>query len=164
MSTEVIITNDGDAFYISVNGRATFEHASQLRNLAKTLETQNFSKICVDLGQCGGMDSTFMGILAMIGLRARKIDAPMEIFNAGAANTALLHGLGLKKLFDFREGTMTSGSDGWTGNSDSASSERARTVLEAHQTLMNADQQNVKKFEKVVELVQKDIEQMNKDK
>ena len=35
------------------------------------------------------------------------------------------------------------------------------TVLEAHQTLMSADEQNVKKFEKVVELVQKDLDKMN---
>ena len=44
MSTEIIISNDGDAYFITVNGRATFEHASQLRNLAKSLESVVFSK------------------------------------------------------------------------------------------------------------------------
>ena len=41
---------------------------------------------------------------------------------------------------------------------------QAETVLEAHQTLMNADEQNVKKFEKVVELVQKDLDRINQEK
>ena len=160
MSTEIIISNDGDTYFITVNGRVTFEHASQLRNLAKSLENSTFSGINVDLANCGGMDSTFMGILAMLGLRARKISAPMAIFNAEEANTALLHGLGLKKLFEFKTGSMcsTSGKD-W--NSDETVSGRAETVLEAHKTLMNADEQNVKKFEKVVELVQKDLDKMN---
>ena len=75
MSTEIIISNDGDAYFITVNGRATFEHASQLRNLAKSLENTAFSKISLNLANCGGMDSTFMGILAMLGLRAKKVGA-----------------------------------------------------------------------------------------
>lgn len=159
MSTEIIISNDGDAYFITVNGRATFEHASQLRNLAKSLENTAFSKICVDLEHCAGMDSTFMGILAMLGLRARAVGAPMIIYNAGESNTALLYGLGLKKLFEFKTGEMA-GSAGKDWSSTETSG-RAETVLEAHQTLMSADEQNVKKFEKVVELVQKDLDKMN---
>ena len=159
MSTEIIISNDGDAYFITVNGRATFEHASQLRNLAKSLESTTFSKICVDLENCGGMDSTFMGILAMLGLRARAVGAPMIVYNAGDANTALLHGLGLKKLFEFQTGEMAgAGGKDWSSQETSG---RAETVLEAHQTLMSADEQNIKKFEKVVELVQKDLDKMN---
>ena len=50
------------------------------------------------------MDSTFMGILAMLGLRAKKINAPMYVYNADEANLALLQGLGLRKLFEFRNG------------------------------------------------------------
>ena len=80
MSTEIIISNDGGVYFITVNGRATFEHASQLRNLAKSLESVVFSRICLDLANCGGMDSTFMGILAMLGLRAKKINAPMCVY------------------------------------------------------------------------------------
>ena len=163
MSTEIIISNDGGVYFITVNGRATFEHASQLRNLAKSLESVVFSKICLDLANCGGMDSTFMGILAMLGLRAKKINAPMCVYNAGEANLALVQGLGLKKLFVFCDGDMggTSGK-GWSAGEDGAG--RAETVLEAHQTLMTADEQNVKKFEKVVELVQKDLDKMNREK
>ena len=93
MSTEIIISNDGGVYFITVNGRATFEHASQLRNLAKSLESVVFSRICLDLANCGGMDSTFMGILAMLGLRAKKINAPMCVYNAGEDNLALLQGL-----------------------------------------------------------------------
>ena len=104
-----------------------------------------------------------MGILAMLGLRAKKINAPMCVYNAGEANLALLQGLGLKKLFEFCDGDMggTSGK-GWSAGEEAAG--RAETVLEAHQTLMTADEQNVKKFEKVVELVQKDLDKMNREK
>lgn len=164
MSAEIIISNDGDAYYITVNGRATFEHASRLRNLAKSLEESSFSGISVDLASCTGMDSTFMGILAMLGLRARKISSSMTIYNAGESNMALLHGLGLRKLFAFKEGPMNGGSGkDWSAEKKETSGQ-AETVLEAHKTLMDADEQNVRKFEKVVELVQKDLDRANQEK
>ena len=39
--------------------------------------------------------------------------------------------------------------------------ENATTVLEAHKTLMDVDSDNVAKFEKVVEFVQKDLDKLN---
>ena len=158
MSAEIIISNDGDAYYITVNGRATFEHASRLRNLAKSLEDCTFSGISVDLASCTGMDSTFMGILSMLGLNARKLGIPMTIYNAGDANKALLFGLGLKKLFQYKDASMETGDASWSSGEEVPKGMDARTVLEAHQTLMDADEQNIRKFEKVVELVQKDLD------
>lgn len=163
-NADVLIASKDGVYSIKVNGRATFECAPPLRNLAKNLETTLFSKIEVDLSACTGMDSTFMGILAMLGLRTKKIEAEMTIFNVSESNMALLHGLGLKKLFNFASGSMTTGSSE-PHVSDSVDKKlSATTVLEAHEALMGVDSQNVKKFEKVVDLVQKDLDRMNADK
>ena len=40
----------------------------------------------------------------------------------------------------------------------------AQTVLDAHKTLMDVDEENVKKFEKVVDYVQKDLDKLNDKK
>ena len=40
----------------------------------------------------------------------------------------------------------------------------AQTVLDAHKTLMDVDEENVKKFEKVVYYVQKDLDKLNDKK
>ena len=53
---------------------------------------------------------------------------------------------------------METGENGWESGENVAKGMDAHTVLEAHQTLMDVDEGNVKKFEKVVEMVQKDIE------
>lgn len=158
MAAVITITNKGTDYYVTVNGRATFEHAPQLRSFAKTLETAPYTSINVDLGQCTGMDSTFMGILSMLGLNARKINVTMTIFNAGDTNRDLLFGLGLKKLFQYKDAVMDSGDTGWESGETVVKGMDARTVLEAHQTLMDADEGNIRKFEKVVEMVQKDID------
>lgn len=162
-NAEVLIASNDGVYSIKVNGRATFECAPPLRSLAKDLENQTFQKIDVDLCNCSGMDSTFMGILAMLGLRSKKIDAVMTIYNAGDLNKNLLFGLGLKKLFQFADGAVSVGEQcGCAGTADKV--ENAQTVLEAHKTLMNVDEENVRKFEKVVDFVQKDLDKLNDKK
>jgi len=163
-NAEVLIASSDGVYSIKVNGRATFECAPPLRTLAKDLENIEFRKIDVDLAACTGMDSTFMGILAMLGLRSKKIDAVMTIFNAGELNKSLLFGLGLKKLFQFAEGEVSFGGQSGSSAESPDRIASAQTVLEAHKTLMDVDGENVKKFEKVVDFVQKDLDKLNDQK
>ena len=163
---ELMISNRDGVYRIKVNGRATFECAPPLRDLAKTLDTEPFSGIFVDLSACEWMDSTFMGVLAMLGLRARKSGVGMEIGAASDQNRNLLSGLGLTKLFEFTGNTLDDADGKWqSGSNDVVQADKgARTVLEAHQTLMGVDESNVEKFGKVVDLVQMDIDRMNAEK
>ncbi len=163
-NAEVLISSNDGIYSIRVIGRATFECAPPIRALAKSLESILFRKIDVDLAACTGMDSTFMGILAMLGLRAKKIDAVMTIFNAGDLNKSLLFGLGLKKLFHFSEGDVALDAQTSASGCDTDKIENAQTVLEAHKTLMDVDEENVSKFEKVVDFVQKDLDKLNDKK
>ena len=160
------IAGENGVYAVKASGRATFECAGPLRDLAKKLEAEEFSKVDVDLSDCQGMDSTFMGILAMLGLRARKIGAVMNIVNAGELNKSLLYGLGLKKLFNYTEGeVILPEKENISANVSSGKMDldSARTVLDAHKTLMDVDDSNKKKFEAVVDMVQKDIDRLNKD-
>ena len=79
-SGETIIAGGGDRYALKVIGRATFECVAPLRNLAKELDTAQFKQIDIDLADCQGMDSTFMGVLAMMALRAKKINAVISVF------------------------------------------------------------------------------------
>ncbi len=164
---DILISNKDGVYLIKVDGRATFECAPPLRNFAKNLEQSVFSRICVDLKDCTGMDSTFMGILAMLGLRAKKISADMTIYNATELGVSLLHGLGLRKLFNYASGDMDALAAQASSLPQDPSApkpddkvEGAKMVLEAHKTLMSVDEGNVKKFEKVVDLVQKDLDKL----
>ena len=105
------------------------------------------------------MDSTFMGMLAMLGLSARKKSVPAEIFNASEQNEKLLCGLGLNKVFEFKLGEFEAAAGDAASNATTPES-NAHNVLDAHQTLMDIDVSNVPKFEKVVEFVKKDIDRM----
>ena len=158
---ETLISGSGDRYAIKAVGRATFECVAPLRNLAKELESKTFKQIDIDLADCQGMDSTYMGVLAMMALRAKKINASISIYNASELNRNSLCGLGLKRLFQFTEGTVTMDAQIASAAAPVDQKTHAETVLEAHKTLMDVDQENVQKFEKVVDFVQKDLDRLN---
>ncbi|MBR6240747.1 MAG: STAS domain-containing protein [Lentisphaeria bacterium] len=156
---EIFISNKDGVHYIRVKGNASFVCAPPLRELAKKLPAEPFNGLRIDLEECTWMDSTFMGMLAMLGLSARKKSVPAEIFNASEQNEKLLGGLGLKKVFEFRIGAFDDVAGVAASNATTPES-NAHNVLDAHQTLMDIDISNVPKFEKVVEFVKKDIDKM----
>ena len=158
---DVIISGSGEFYAVKVSGRATFECVAPLRTLSKQLDTADFKKVDIDLAECQGMDSTFMGVLAMMALRAKKIGAVISIYNANDLNRNLLYGLGLKRLFQFTEGTVDVSAPAAEAPQPVDRITHATTVLEAHKTLMDVDQSNVGKFEKVVDYVQKDLDRLN---
>ena len=157
---EVFLSCNDGVHCIRVKGNASFVCAPPLRELAKKLGAEPFSGLRIDLEECTWMDSTFMGMLAMLGLGAKKKGVPAEIWNASEQNEKLLGGLGLKKVFVFQAGPFMAGSDVAAASNESTPEGRARNVLDAHQTLMDIDEENVPKFEKVVEFVRKDIDKM----
>lgn len=161
---EVFLSEKGGVTSIRVKGNASFACAPPLRELAKKLASEPFGGLKIDLEECTWMDSTFMGMLAMLGLNAKKKGVPAEIWNASEQNEKLLCGLGLKKVFAFLTGESGAADDAPAASNDTTEEGRARNVLDAHQTLMDIDVGNVQKFEKVVEYVKKDIDRMEQDK
>ncbi len=155
---KVFLAFDDGACHIKVKGRANFECSPPLRGMANNLDNNKLKALSIDLSECSGMDSTFMGILAMIALKVKQIGITATIMNAGDTNTKLLSGLGLQKLFAF-ENKIPSQDYKWTEGAKSATRvETAHTVLDAHETLMSIDDDNVKRFKNVVEFVKKDID------
>lgn len=97
--SDLLISHRDGVYFVKVCGRANFEYAVPLRELAKTLD--NFRCVRMDMTECLAMDSTFMGVLSMIGLKAKRCDAKVELVNASEFLTKLLRDLGVVKLFDF---------------------------------------------------------------
>ena len=162
---DLLIAHNKGAYTIMVEGRANFDYGLPLRNFAKNLDN-NFTQIAIDLRSCLGMDSTFMGIMAMIGLKAKKRNVQVVILNANESNRYLLEGLGLDKLFKFADKeTCDICNEKIIPDSKSGSTlDTAKAVVDAHKTLMDVDEKNIPKFEKVVEFAQEDVNKLKKKK
>ena len=159
MNADIFTAEKAGIPKVKIAGRATFAAAPALREFVKSVEQENnVSAVEVNLTECTGMDSTFMGILAMLALKARKRNFPVKVINPGT-NKKLLDGLGLSKMFEYMDIEQPD-ADSWRKTSVDVENPQnnAKTVLDAHQVLMEADENNVEKFKNVVDMVKKDIE------
>ncbi len=156
--TGVTIFPAASGYMIQAVGRANFDYAVPVRDLTRDLDGSE--NICIDLSRCTAMDSTFMGVLSMMGLKARRNGGKIEIAGAEDHLKALLRGLGIAKLFEYID-QVPAMPDAQPSAAGSAA-DTAATVLEAHETLVEADAENAAKFEQVIKFAREDVERLKK--
>lgn len=149
--------------WIRIGGRASFNNSVDFKTLVNRLAQQGCSHFVLDLSECLLMDSTFLGVLAGLGLRFPPNgdkEPAFELLNPNARISDLLENLGVVQLFKVVQGApamaepMQPVNDA-TGQRDGA--EVTRTCLEAHRTLMNVNPDNIPKFKDVTEFLQEDL-------
>ena len=158
--SDILISSRGGAYSVKVSGRANFEYAVPLRNIAKTGAACN---VLIDLKDCTAMDSTFMGVLTMLALKNKKSNAVVELYNAGAVLQKLLRDLGVIKLFVFKEGEPGGAAGSVEANAPADRLSTAETVAEAHKTLVDADESNREKFRSVIDFADADVVRLKKE-
>ena len=160
--SDLLISHRDDVYYIKVSGRANFEYAVPLRELARTLE--DFRCVRMDMSECLAMDSTFMGVLSMIGLKAKRSGARVELVNASDFLTKLLRDLGVQKLFTFVTETKETAREYDSAATKADLLTTAETVTEAHESLVEADESNAQKFDQVIAFSKQDVERLKKER
>ena len=161
MAGSLIVSTEGNKCVVSLSGRVNFETVVPLREFVNNMPAE-INDITVDLAECLSMDSTCMGVLSMLALMGVKRKLKIRLLNAGG-NRQLLKGLGVEKLFKFEDGEVEHFScviypQGNTGSKDMAAA--AETVLQAHETLIDADSGNQQRFGTVVEMTKQDVERL----
>ncbi|MFW5996786.1 MAG: STAS domain-containing protein [Verrucomicrobiota bacterium] len=157
---KILAANKEGVVQIRVIGRATFKISRELREYIIQTLNDGVCSVIIDLSECDGMDSTFMGVMAMIGLEA-KGKASVLVVNAGEKLRNLLDSIGVSRLVEYMEKDMAEGN--WH-NLCEAAAERddmkqvAPTVRDAHKTLMELSPENIPKFQNVVEMLSEELE------
>ena len=150
--------------WVRVQGRGSFQNSPGLKDFARRMIGRGRCDFSVDLAGCPVMDSTFMGTLAGIALRLREVGTgSLEVVRANERNSELLRNLGLDQLFTIRDRADTGGSapaqlaetPGEPPGSDKAAA--ARTMLEAHQALVEASPENLTRFKDVLDYLKQDL-------
>ena len=166
-SDRILVATDEKYAQIRVIGKGAFACSQNLRDFCLRIIEAKKEKIVIDLSDCISIDSTFMGVLAMIGLRGRSKSISVEIVNVDEKKKKLLKGLGLEKLFSFSH-TKTDQIN-WESlcntTDDSLKKnqlDQAKTMLEAHETLIEIDKNNLPKFKNVIEYLKEDMKKLSK--
>ena len=110
------------------------------------------------------MDSTFLGVLAGAALEIRKAvpTGSLILSRVGQRNLELIRNLGLHRLMTVDSGDFEMSFDKCDkalSCPDRSELENARLVLEAHESLVTADEANRSKFQDVLSFLKNRVEQ-----
>jgi hypothetical protein len=108
------------------------------------------------------MDSTFMGTLAGVALRLRELgQGQLQVVNLNERNQDLLGNLGLDQLFTIGSSVHEPPNSQPAQQPLAASAPdkqtQARTMLEAHEAVIEANPDNAAKFKDVLEYLKQDL-------
>ncbi|MCC7509339.1 MAG: STAS domain-containing protein [Planctomycetes bacterium] len=142
-----------EAVYVRVVGLGNFNNAGPLREYAEKSFNDGVRNVIIDLLECTGLDSTFMGtLMGFIGFDTDKSGNPLPVsvtvVNATPPTMRAMNSLGLPKILhvrpehvDFPTCKLERLREGWQDR-------KRRTLLirDAHIALMKADRENESRF------------------
>lgn len=156
----------GDKIFIRVTGRGSFKISATLKQfISEITSKQPVSCVALDLAECIGMDSTFMGVLAGLSGRLKQNGQTLELINLSDKNAQLLATLGVDRVI-----THYSHSHGHEIPEQSAQAlpvaaatkkDLAETALQAHETLVELSEENRPRFKRVIEYLKADVDRLN---
>ena len=155
---------------VKITGRANFNSSLDFQTLVTELVAKGFCCFVIELSECVLMDSTFLGVLAGFGLKTRgdgadADNARVTLLNPNSRVTELLENLGVIELFQIRQGELAppEALDASTPKVGRASREDlTRACLEAHETLMAINPENVARFKDVTKFLAEDLKKLGR--
>jgi anti-sigma B factor antagonist len=157
----ILVGTANRTVWVRVEGKGSFLNSTGLKEFAKEMVNRGYREFAVDLKNCPLMDSTFMGTLAGVALRLRELgQGNLRVVNLNERNQELLGNLGLDQLFTIG----TTGGEPAVPAAEQALPEGAadkeaqtRTMLEAHEAVVEANPDNAAKFKDVLEYLKQDL-------
>jgi anti-anti-sigma factor len=122
-------------------------------------EDPEFQSVLVDLCEAEGVDSTTLGLLAKLALRARKqYGLTPVIYSCRNGINRLLQSMAFGKIFDIRQESFVNGEVIKEIPAVSGDPEEVRDkVIEAHRVLMDMSEENRERFRDLVTTLEKGI-------
>ncbi len=165
-NSNFIVDVYSDPICLRIKGRANYLNCAPVNDFFNTITQKNNITIMVDLAECTGMDSTFLGLLAGVALEFKKQDKKSTIYltNVNNRNLESIENLGLNLILKVNPSEDTLAPHNilnklqYLNTSKTASPE---TILQAHQNLVHAQPANSHKFQDVISFLKKQISQDN---
>jgi anti-sigma B factor antagonist len=156
----------GEILFVRIQGRGSFKIAAPMKQfIAEITHKKSITLVAIDLKNCIGMDSTFMGVLAGLSGRLKSENVSLELINLSEKNQKLLTTLGVDKVLSFYKndnGLEASEQKTESLPTDTASKkEMAETALTAHQNLVKISDENQPRFKRVIEFLKEDVDRLN---
>ena len=157
-----LVDPEADPVVVRIEGRACFQNSPCLREFISEMLRRGRSRFLIDFSGCASMDSTFLGVVAGVALELRRASPPGHLVacRVGERNLELMRSLGLHRLLEINaaDGTSAPCPQALESRSTGSEAENARHVLEAHENLVSADEENRRRFQDVLTFLRLRVE------
>lgn len=145
-----------DPVVLRIQGKASYLNCAPVSKLFKEIINGDTKHILIDFTYCSGMDSTFLGILASAAMKLRSQTPPgtLSLTGLGTRNLELITNLGLHRIATVHA-ESTQVNDASTAFTEKEAPVDRKTMLEAHEKLVEADSDNLRKFQDVIAFLKK---------
>lgn len=156
----------GQTLFVRVQGRGSFRIAAPLKQFVqKTCSQKPITIVAIDVKDCIGMDSTFMGVLAGLSGRLKKSQQTLELLNVSDKNQNLLSTLGVDQVLDLHNdnhGHEIPNPEPVEMLTEDPPSKKeiAETALHAHKELVEINEENRPRFKSVIEFLKDDVDRL----
>lgn len=141
---------------IMLIGEITWEISTDLDSfLCGILNESTFGEILFDLSKTVYMDSTSLGVLAHIKLKAQEVNISVSLINPTGEILISLQDIGLSKIFEIKQSTITSTAafKPVPANTNYSLDEITALIHKTHLALVNISDRNRKTFGGIVDAI-----------
>lgn len=166
----VLVGTVGKKVFIKVEGKGTHLNSPTLREFISEMIEQGYRDFELDLLNCTYMDSTFLGMLVGVTIRLKNMSSSrFGVSNISQRNLELLETLGVAQFFAIASHKGQEGAGASPGlqalpQGQTSKQEHAETMLEAHETLVRADESNVPRFKDCIQFLKEDVARIKAQK
>lgn len=162
-NTQYLVASLGDSMIISVHGRAVYTTCREFGEfLEKIGKAPKPLRLIFDMKECSGVDSTVLGLIAGASGDFKSKGGEVIVQRCNERIAEVITNLGLTSLLtllpgeELAAGTEEILASGET-SSQGASPATNHTILQAHETLMDAHPENIPRFKQVVDFMRADL-------
>ena len=153
---EVSVELENSVAWIKLDGRLTLEFGEQLKAVGQFFLEHGAKSLRIEMSRCTFMDSTIMGVLAMVALEGYKKSVTVESVNITSEAEELLTVLGVHKVIKFISVDVPDIT--WKSADEILEvAMNSAIILDAHKTLMDVSDENVEKFAAVVKCLENEL-------
>lgn len=149
-----------DPVIIKINGRANYLNCAPVKDFFERMIARKKTKFLLDLSNCTGLDSTFLGLIAGVAMDVSRLDPPgsLTLCRPKPRLLEVVRNLGLHRIIEVDSGDFPMNFD---ESSESLNelhqnkSENTQMILNAHEKLLEIEEGDNARFQDIVSFLKR---------
>jgi anti-sigma B factor antagonist len=162
-TTQILVAVGDSTVFLRVIGRADCLMSAGFRHAIEELQARGYRDYAIELSECPSMDSTFLGLLAVLATRplaATNTAVPparIALLQPSPSIVEALRELGIIDLFHLSDQPAADAEYRPAPAAPISRADLTRTSLEGHQALIDLHAPNAERFKDVIEFLKEDL-------